>query len=271
MLITLLCASSLITLSAIMACAWAFARTPGRSGWIDAIWSLAVGLVGAGFALVPLGGATGPRQDMVAGMVALWALRLGGHIALRTAGHGDDPRYAQLRREWGDRFSARLFLFLQIQALAAWLLVVCVALAAHRPGPFTAWSDGAGALVLMTAVAGEGLADWQLRAFRKAPGNPGGICDGGLWALSRHPNYFCEWLTWLSYALVAIGPDGAWWPGRLALAGPVFMYWLLVHVSGIPPLEAHMLRSRGEAYRAYQKRVNAFWPLSRPSSSGERR
>jgi steroid 5-alpha reductase family enzyme len=81
---------------------------------------------------------------MVAGMVALWALRLGGHIALRTAGHGDDPRYAQLRREWGDRFSARLFLFLQIQALAAWLLVVCVALAAHQPGPFPAWSDGAG-------------------------------------------------------------------------------------------------------------------------------
>ena len=44
------------------------------------------------------------------------------------------------------------------------------------------------------------------------------------------------------------------------------MYWLLVHVSGIPPLEAHMLRSRPEAFAAYQKRVRAFWPI--PKATG---
>jgi hypothetical protein len=59
---------------------------------------------------------------------------------------------------------------------------------------------------------------------------------------------------WVAYALIAIGPDGSWWPGWLALGRPVFMYGLLVHVSGIPPLEAHMLRSRGEAYRASEAR-----------------
>jgi steroid 5-alpha reductase family enzyme len=98
------CALSLAALSLIMAGAWLVARVPGRSGWIDAIWSLAVGLVGAGAALVPLDGTIAPRQGLVAAMVALWGLRLGGHIALRTAGHGDDPRYAQLRREWGSAF-----------------------------------------------------------------------------------------------------------------------------------------------------------------------
>ncbi|WP_245654072.1 DUF1295 domain-containing protein [Novosphingobium rosa] len=265
------CVLSLAALSAIMAGAWLVARVPGRSGWIDAVWSLAVGLVGAGAALVPLDGGIEPRQGLVAGMVALWALRLGGHIALRTAGHGDDPRYAELRKAWGNRFAVRLFLFLQIQAVAAWLLVVCVTLAAHRPAPFPAWNDGAGALLLVIAVLGEGLADAQLRAFRRRPTHRGGICESGLWGLSRHPNYFFEWLGWIAYALIAIGPDGSWWPGWMALGGPVFMYWLLVHVSGIPPLEAHMLRSRGDAYRAHQKRVNAFWPFPRKPSSGARR
>lgn len=86
------------------------------------------------------------------------------------------------------------------------------------------------------------------------------VCDVGFWALSRHPNYFFQWLGWVGYAVVAIGPAGDWGWGWLALAGPALMYWLLVHVSGIPPLEAHMMRSRGAAFTAYAKRVNAFWP-----------
>jgi len=269
MTMILLCAWGAAALSVIMAGAWGIARRPGRSGWIDVIWSLAVGLVGAGLSLVPVQGAISLRQELVAGMVALWSLRLGGHIAMRTAGHGDDPRYAQLRREWGENFSGRLFLFLQIQALAAWLLVICVILAAHRPGAFPAWSDGAGAVLLVLAVLGEGAADRQLRAFRRRAGRQGGICDTGLWGLSRHPNYFFEWLGWCAYALIAIGPDAGWGPGWLALLGPLFMYWLLVHVSGIPPLEAHMLRSRGPAYQRVQRRISAFWPIPRLRSQGE--
>ncbi|WP_241126954.1 DUF1295 domain-containing protein [Novosphingobium terrae] len=265
-LLSALCGGAL---SIIMAGAWCIARHPGRSGWIDVIWSLAVGLVGAVAALLPSPDTIPLRQGLVAGMVALWALRLGGHIALRTAGHGDDPRYAELRREWGERFALRLFLFLQIQAVAGWLLVVCVMLAAHRPGIVPVWSDGVGAILLLLAVIGEGVADAQLRAFRKAPDNRRRICESGLWGLSRHPNYFFEWLGWIAYALIAIGPDGHWAEGWLALIGPVFMYWLLVHVSGIPPLEAHMLRSRGDAFRAHQRHVRPFWPIPRSHPTGE--
>jgi steroid 5-alpha reductase family enzyme len=111
--------------------------------------------------------------------------------------------------------------------------------------------------VLAVAVLGEGAADAQLGRFRANPANHGKVCDAGLWAWSRHPNYFFEWLHWLAYPLFALGADYGW----LALLGPGFMYWLLVHVSGIPPLEAQMLRSRGDAYRAYQRRVSAFIPL----------
>jgi steroid 5-alpha reductase family enzyme len=104
------------------------------------------------------------------------------------------------------------------------------------------------------------IADRQLAAFRDDPANKGRVCDVGLWGMSRHPNYFFEWMGWFAYTIIAIDFSGGYPWGWLALAGPALMYWLLVHASGIPPLEAHMLRSRGQAFRDYQHRVNAFWP-----------
>jgi steroid 5-alpha reductase family enzyme len=254
-----------IGLSAVMAFAWAIARRPGQSGWTDAIWSFAIGAAGMVAALAPIGGPLTPRQILVSALVALWALRLGIHIAVRSAKGGDDPRYAELKRQWGAAFSSRLFLFLQIQAAAALLLAVSITVAARNPAPSFAWSDLLGAIVLVVAVVGEGLADHQLTRFRRDPANKGRVCDAGLWGWSRHPNYFFEWIGWTAYALIAIGPAGQFGWGWIALSGPLFMYWLLVHVSGIPPLEAHMERSRGAAFHAYQARVSAFWPF--PSKS----
>jgi len=67
-------------------------------------------------------------------------------------------------------------------------------------------------------------------------------------------------MGWLAYPIFAIELAGGYWWGWLALTGPAFMYWLLVHVSGIPPLEAHMMRSRPEAFARYKARVSAFFP-----------
>lgn len=251
-----------MALSAAMALAWLVAIRTGRSGWIDAIWSFAVGAGGIAGALMPLAGATAvsPRQWLVAGLAALWSLRLGGHLAARTLRGGDDPRYAHLRKQWGEDFRRRLLWFLQIQAAAAVILVVAIAAAARRPDPGLGWGDLAGIAVFLLAVIGEAIADRQLSRFGAAPENHGKVCDAGLWRFSRHPNYFCEWLVWVAFAVIAIDPGGAYPWGWLAVAGPVVMYWLLVHVSGIPPLEAHMLRSRGERFRDYQRQVSAFWP-----------
>ena len=102
------------------------------------------------------------------------------------------------------------------------------------------------------------MADRQLAAFKARPDSHGKVCDAGLWAWSRHPNYFFEWLVWCACPCFAV--SAAWPWGWAALLAPAMMYWLLVHVSGIPPLEAAMLRSRGPAYRAYQQRVAAFFP-----------
>ena len=91
-----------VSLSILMAFAWVVQQRTGNSGWVDTIWTFAVGLVGAGSALWPIGGAApNARQWLVAALVAIWSLRLGLHIAVRTAGITDDPRYAAFAKEWG--------------------------------------------------------------------------------------------------------------------------------------------------------------------------
>jgi steroid 5-alpha reductase family enzyme len=262
MVLILLVVGLAVGLSLAMIGAWAIALCTGRSGWIDAIWSFAIGVAGVVAALAPLhlGEPQTARQIVVAALAAIWSVRLGSHIVQRTAGGGDDPRYARLRAEWGVAYRRRLLLFLQVQAAAAFLLALSILVAAYNPAPGMRLADWLAVSLLVIAIAGEGIADRQLTRFRVAPAKKGGVCDIGLWGVSRHPNYFFQWVGWLAYTVIAIDPTGGYAWGWIALSGPALMYWLLVYASGIPPLEAHMLRSRGDAFRAYQARVNAFWP-----------
>lgn len=244
-----------------MAGAWAIAQRPGKSGWTDVIWSYAIGAGGIFLALAAAGRSPVERRILVAVLISCWSLRLGTHILVRTLKGKDDPRYVELREGWGKNWKWRLFVFLQIQAIAAFLLLTSLLGAAINPAPPWAWSDFAAVGVLSVAIVGESVADQQLRAFAARPANKGKVNDSGLWAWSRHPNYFFEWLGWWAYPLMAMGPEFHFGWSWVALLGPVLMYVLLVYASGIPPTEAHMLRSRGEAFREYQSRVSAFFPI----------
>jgi steroid 5-alpha reductase family enzyme len=247
-------------LSVLMAGAWLVQQRTGNSGWVDTIWTFSLGLTGAAAALWPIAGLSpNPRQWLVAALVAAWSIRLGCHIALRTAGITDDPRYAAFAKEWGVDSPRKMFVFLQNQALGSIPLVFSIFVAARFPHDALRMQDYLGVLVLLIGIAGEALADSQLKTFRSDPANKGRVCDAGLWRWSRHPNYFFEWFGWLAYPVIALSPHYGW--GWATLLAPVFMYWILVHVTGIPPLEAQMLRSRGERYRDYQSRTSAFFPL----------
>ena len=253
-----------LSLSVLMAAAWVVQQRTGNSGWVDTIWTFALGLVGAGSALWPVAGAVpNARQWLVAALVAIWSLRLGTHIAIRTAGGTDDPRYAAFAKEWGADSPRKMFFFLQNQGFASIPLVFAIFVASRFPGEALRLQDYLGVLILLAGIAGEGIADAQLKRFRELPANRGRVCDAGLWRWSRHPNYFFEWFGWLAYPVIALSPDYPlsypW--GWATLLAPIFMYWILVHVTGIPPLEAQMLRSRGDRYRDYQSRTSAFFPL----------
>nr|WP_316654714.1 DUF1295 domain-containing protein [uncultured Gellertiella sp.] len=253
-----------LLLSMLMAVAWAVQRLTGASGWVDTIWSFAVGAGGIAAAILADG--TLERRWTAGLLIGLWALRLGSHIGFRTHGGGEDPRYEKLIRDWGLSAAWRLFLFLQVQALAAFVLVLAVYPAASARGLFPGLLDVAGVALAILALAGEALSDHQLSAFRRTADARTTVMEKGLWAWSRHPNYFFEWLFWCAWFLLAQTESN--WLGVLALLAPIQMYWLLVHVSGIPPLEEHMLKSRGDQFRALQRRVNAFFPGPRRTGDG---
>ena len=246
-------------MSLVMTGAFFVERRTGNSGWIDVTWTFGLGAVAAAGALIPFAEAPMARRLLVAAMATAWALRLGLHIASRTRGITDDPRYAAMRKSYGDKVAVGMFRLLQIQAIAAIPLGVAVVLAAHRPAPLHA-IDLLGVAVFIAGIVGGGLADRQLRDFAANPANRGRICDVGLWRYSRHPNYFFECVLWASYAVIALQP--ATYPvGLFALLAPLTMTVLLTRISGIPPLEEHMVRKHGDAYLAYQARTSAFLPL----------
>ncbi|MBA8879960.1 DUF1295 domain-containing protein [Phyllobacterium myrsinacearum] len=245
----------------VMACAFLVQRLTGNNGWADTFWSFGVGIIGTVSILMSNDMVSPSRKWLVVVLLALWSLRLGGHILSRTLRSSDDPRYARLRKEWGSAANARMFFFLQSQAFAGIILVISVYIAAARPDIELEFPDYLGLGIMVIALTGEAIADWQLRQFARHPANHGKICETGLWRWSRHPNYFFEWLGWVSYVLIAADFDGDYVHGWLTLAAPVLMYVLLRHVSGVPPLEDHMLASRGRAFRDYQRRTSIFFPM----------
>jgi steroid 5-alpha reductase family enzyme len=195
---------------------------------------------------------------LVSALAAGWALRLAVYL-LRDrvlAGRGEDGRYRALREFWGAR-APRNFLGLYLgQAAVAAIFLVPIG-AAMRGGPLDAWA-AAGALVWLIAVLGEAVADAQLARFRADPRNKGAVCRVGLWRYSRHPNYFFEWVHWWAYVLIGHG-------ALLTLLGPAAMLLFLFRITGIPWTERQALRTRGEAYRAYQQTTSVFlpWPPRR--------
>jgi steroid 5-alpha reductase family enzyme len=194
------------------------------------------------------------RGLLVAGLVTIWGLRLALHIAERSRGRGEDPRYAAMRRAHGERFPAvSLVTVFWLQGLILWVVALPL-FQAQRGGPL-GWGDALGLTCVVAGFLCEAVADRQLQRFRADPANRGRVLDTGLWRYSRHPNYFGDALLWWGlFALTAANTEG-WW----TVVSPLVMTFLLVRVSGVPLLERG-LADRRPGYAEYVRRTSAFVP-----------
>ena len=241
------------------------ARRLRNYGIVDVAWSMGFAPVIIAAAL--LGNGWPPRRWAFATLMALWSVRLGIFLAMRVARlhPTEDPRYVRLRQAWSPHADGRMLWFYEAQALLLVGLIAPFILVMRNTA--AAWSalELMGAAIVLLALLGESWADWQLSRFKRDPQNAGRICAAGLWRYSRHPNYFFEWLTWVGFAVFA----GATPHGWVAAACPAAMLYFLLRVTGIRYTEEQLLISKGEAYRAYQRRTSAFfpWPPRRPALS----
>lgn len=236
----------------LMLCGWHWQRRHDNAGIVDVLWAL--GLAGAAPWLALTGSGAPAARILVGVLGAAWALRLALHLWRRVRSEAEDGRYRALRRHWdGDQRKFLGFFLFQALLVVLFSLPLAAVVAHPQPSPLQL---GAAALLWVVSVLGEALADAQLARFRADPGNRGHTCDRGLWRYSRHPNYFFEWLHWCAWAIAAVGAPHAW----LGLLGPVLMYLFLRFISGIPFTEQQALRTRGDDYRAYQRRTPMFFP-----------
>lgn len=240
-----------------MVALWLWQITSKRADWVDAAWAVLIGLQAIAFAIV--GDGALEKRVLAALLAATWSSRLAAHLIQRLSGHsGEDGRYQAMREHFGERANLFFFFFFLVQALVAWLFALPAWVVANDPSAAADFWLFLGVALWFASLAGESMADRQLAAFKADPASKGRVCQVGLWRYSRHPNYFFEWLHWFSYPLVAVGAPHQW----LAWLGPVVMLLFLYRVSGIPYTEKQSLKSRGDAYREYQRTTSPFipWP-----------
>jgi steroid 5-alpha reductase family enzyme len=246
--------ASWLGLAVVMTALWARQLRTRNATSVDVAWSFGL----AGLAVVYGAFADAPlaRRLLVGGLAFAWAIRLGLFLLFnRVLGHSDeDGRYRAMREHWGK--SAPLNFFWVYQAQAAVAILFSIPLLAAMAGDSLDGFAVAGVAIWVVAVGGEAIADRQLAAFRGNPANKGRVCQDGLWRYSRHPNYFFEWIHWWTYVLIGHGALLTW-------VGPAVMLLFLFRISGIPYTELQAVKSRGDAYREYQRTTSVFVPWFR--------
>ena len=194
------------------------------------------------------------RSVILGLLVFIWASRLGSFLFRRIRRAGSDPRFDEIKPS-----ASRFLVAWTLQGL--WVfLTLCAALAAitTRSPTELGLLDGLGITVWVIGFAIEVVADRQKSRFRKE--QPGHFPHAGLWAWSRHPNYFGEIVLWTGVALIAASTlRGLQW---VTMISPVFVAFLLTRVSGIPLLEARADARWGhdDSYRRYKANTPALVP-----------
>ena len=219
---------------------------------VDRFWGPAFAL--SAWCHLALADAPGPRAWLVAVLTTLWGTRLGWHIHRRNRGHGEDPRYAAMRARSPRTFAlTSLVTVFLLQAALVLVIGLPLGFIMRATSPL-GLSDVLGVLVWLTGFLFEVVGDAQLAAFKRDPANRGRIMDRGLWAWTRHPNYFGDACVWWGVGVFAWAADAPWW----TLLGPALMTFLLTRVSGVTLLEAGMRGRPG--WDAYAARTSAFLP-----------
>ena len=225
---------------------------------VDGFWGLAFVL--AAFAYRAFGPPAGPRQLLALALVTIWGVRLAAYIGWRNRGGGEDYRYRAMREASGPSFWWRsYFRVFLLQGLLVSLIATphLMLQAAEQPHAWQ-WSDAVGLLLWLVGFYFEAVGDWQMARFKADPANRGRVMRSGLWALTRHPNYFGDATVWWGFFFLALAAPGGYW----TLPSVVIMNLLLVKVSGVALLEK-TIHQRRPAYREYIRSTPAFVPWPR--------
>jgi steroid 5-alpha reductase family enzyme len=230
---------------------WLFSLITDKVSHVDSMWSLFFLISACSIALFDYEFSN--RTLFIIALIAIWSIRLCGHITSRNWGH-EDHRYVQIRNNNEPLFWFKsVYIVFGLQAFLAWIISISLFGAINSSQPMSNL-DYIGITLVLIGLYWEVIADWQLNQFKKNSNNKDKVLSSGLWAYSRHPNYFGECVIWWGFYIIALAA-GAWW----AIVSPILMTLLLLKVSGVSLLESTITKRR-PAYQSYIESTNAFFP-----------
>ena len=195
---------NLVAVTGMMFCGWLLSLVYKNVSLVDSLWGL--GFVLIAWITFGLSDGFSGRKALIVALTTIWGLRLSVHLTWRNWGKGEDPRYGGWRQASGDRFwIISLFKVFLLQALFLWVIALTIQYGqvSLQPAYFTRL-DVFGCILWLIGFFFECVSDWQLARFKADPANKGKVMDRGLWAYSRHPNYFGESLIWWGFFLMAL-------------------------------------------------------------------
>jgi steroid 5-alpha reductase family enzyme len=222
---------------------------------VDLFWGLGFVIINAFY----FAGTEGDelRKYMLLVLVSVWGIRLSAYLSWRNIGKGEDFRYREFRKKYGERryWWISYFQTFLLQGVLMWLISATLLGANYNAdGGGFGIPDMAGLLVWLVGFFFETAGDYQLARFRSDPQNKGRVLDTGLWKYTRHPNYFGDSAVWWGYGLICISA-GSYLPA----AGALLMTALIIKVSGVVLLEKS-LQAQKPGYREYAARTSPFIP-----------
>jgi steroid 5-alpha reductase family enzyme len=246
-----------MTVGCLMLVCWLVSIKRKDVSLIDRIWGLGFVLVAWVLSLEHGLTSLGGHSLTMLAAVSIWGLRLSWHLNLRNWGQGEDLRYQKIRKKYGAKFWWQsLFLIFGVQAIA--MLIVCLPIVfVMSSGHQLAinWLTFCASFLFLVGFVFEAGGDWQLKRFKAKVENRGKVLNTGLWALTRHPNYFGDAVLWFSFALFAAAlPQGYW-----CFISPIVMTYFLRRVTGVTLLEKNLAEKSPE-YVNYIESVPTFLP-----------
>lgn len=221
---------------------------------VDSFWGPSFLLV-AVYTLI-ISDEPGIRSFTLTAMVTLWALRLFLYITVRNWNKPEDYRYVNMRKRWGNSFPllkayANVFL---LQGVLSYIVGLPIISTNSSEIQTLTLINYVGVGFWIIGFLFETLGDAQLRSFKAKPENKGKLMTEGLWAYTRHPNYFGESAMWWGIFLVSLGSV----TDAVFIISPIIMTLLLLYVSGVPLLEKKY--EDREDFKAYARKTPKFFP-----------
>jgi steroid 5-alpha reductase family enzyme len=222
---------------------------------VDSLWGL--GFVIIAWLTFSMASGYPGRKLLISLLVTLWGVRLILHLSWRNWGHGEDPRYGSWRQKSGDGFwLVSLFKVFILQAVFLWAISLGLQWGQMSAQPSALmWLDYVGLGIWIVGFFFEAVGDYQLARFKADADQKGRVMDRGLWAYSRHPNYFGESLVWWGIFMITLATPLGWW----TMISPIIITIVLLKMTGVSLMEKAIVHTRPK-YQDYIRRTNAFIP-----------